>query len=130
MPCAFAALRKSTEDDAYVVDVETSLHRGDGFEHVHFAGPMPARAVDASKAIKLNLSLIGHRRIAGPASAEKTVNELGFDHGVLTSVQPDVKARGFFRVVIFRKRHAVGKNGAVDFGIVGMNLALALVPLR
>jgi hypothetical protein len=36
------------------------LHGGDGLEHVHFAGPVPAGAVDAAEAIELDLSLVGH----------------------------------------------------------------------
>ena len=44
VPPAFATLGESAEDDALVVNVEALLHRGNGFENIHFASPMPAGA--------------------------------------------------------------------------------------
>ena len=65
VPGAFAALREAAQDDALVVDVEAFLHGGDGLEDVHFAGPVPARAVDAAEAIELDLSLVGDGWVPG-----------------------------------------------------------------
>ena len=68
-----AAVKKRFSSDekrvAFFVDAETLLHGGDGLEDIRFAGPMPARAIDASEAIKLDLSLVCDRRIASPATA-------------------------------------------------------------
>ena len=130
MPGPFATLRESAEDDALVVDVEALLHGGDGLEDVHFAGPMPAGAIDAAKAIELDLSVVGDGRVAGPLAVQEAVNELGLGGVVLTAVQPDVETSRFGGIVVFRQRHAVRENRAVNFGGVGMDLLLALIPLR
>ena len=61
MPRGFAALGEAAKEDAFVVDIEPLLHGGDRFEDIHFAGPVPARAVDAAEAIDLDLPLIGDR---------------------------------------------------------------------
>ena len=97
MPRAFATLRESAEDDALVVDIEALLHGGDGLEDVHFAGPMPARAIDAAEAIELDLSLVGDRRVAGRPWVQEAVDELGFGGVVLPAVQPDVETGRFAR---------------------------------
>ena len=102
VPCTFATLRETAEHDALVVDLEALLYGGDGLEHIHFAGPMPARAIDAAKAIELNLALIGYRCIAGRAGREKAVDELSLGGVVLASVHPHVEARGLRRIVILR----------------------------
>src|SRR6266699_2969410 len=130
VPGAFTALREPADHDALVVDVKAFLNRSDGFEDVRFAGPMPARTIDAAKAIELDLSLVRDRRIAGSTTVQKTVNELGFGGCVLASVQPDVKTSRLAGIVIVRQRHAVGKNRSVNLRGVSMNPPLALVPLR
>jgi len=58
------------------------------------------------------------------------VDELGLGGVVLASVQPDVETRRLRGIIVFRQRHAVRKHRAVDFGIVGVDLLLALIPLR
>src|SRR4051812_37115534 len=88
---------------------------------------MPARAVDPTEAIQLNLSLVGD--VGGDPGRKEVADELGFGRGVLASVQPDVQTRRLAGIVIGRQRHAVGENRAVDFGSVGVNLLSALVPL-
>ena len=128
MPGAFATLRESAQDDALVIDLEALLDRGDGLEHVHFASPMPAGAVDASKTIELYLALVGDVSLA--FGRKKIVDELGFSGRVLPAVQPDVKSRGFAGIIIRRQRHAVGEHCAINFRIVRMYLPPALIPLR
>src|SRR5439155_11830585 len=130
VPGTFATLRESANHHALVVNVEALLHRSDGLEDVHFTGPMPAGAIDAAKAIELDLSLVGDGRIAGPFAGKKAVDELGFGGVVLTAVQPDVETNRLVGIVVFRQRHAVRENRAVNFGVVGMDLFLALIPLR
>src|SRR5664279_4413584 len=130
MPRTLSALRKAAEDDALVIDMEPLLDGGDGFKDVHFAGPMPARAIDAAKAIELDLSLVGDRRVAGSTGPQEAINELGLGGIVLPSMQPDVEPGRFGWVVICRQRNAVGQDRAVDFGVVGVDLFDALIPLR
>ena len=67
--------------------------------------------------------------LPGPG-VEEAVDELGFGGVVLASVQPDVETSRFAGIVVFRQRHAVGENRAVNFRVVGMDLLLALIPLR
>src|SRR5436190_12935660 len=128
VPRAFATLRESAQHDPFVIDVEALLDRGDGLEDVHFARPMPARAIDTAEAIELNLSLIGD--VGGDPGGEEVADELGFGGGVLASVQPDVKTGRLAGIIVGRERHAVRKNRAVNLRGVGMNLLPALIPLR
>ena len=130
MPCALAAHRKTAEHDALVIDIETLLHRCDGLEDIRFSGPVPAGAIDAAEAIELNLALIGHRRVPRRPGVQKVENELRFGRIVLPAVQPHVQAGWPGGIVIRRQRDAVRLNRAIDFGIVCMDLFLALIPLR
>src|ERR1700726_2900558 len=95
VPCAFPTLRETSEDDTLVIDLEAFLHGGDRLEYIHFAGPVPAGAIAATKAIELDLPLIGHWRIARPSGCEKAVHKLGFGGIVLASMQPDVETGWF-----------------------------------
>src|SRR6266849_2750256 len=106
VPCAFPTLGETAECDALAIDVEAFLYGGDGLEDVHFAGPVPACAIDAAEAIELDLSLIGNRGIPRRPGPEKSVNELGLGGIVLASVQPDVETGWFRGVVILRQRDA------------------------
>jgi len=74
--------------------------------------------------------MIGHGRIAGRARREKSVDELSLGGVILASVQPDVETSWLRGIVVFRQRDAVRQQGAVDFGTVGEDLLLALIPLR
>src|SRR5262249_36765134 len=107
VPRALPTLRKAADEDALAVDVEALLDSGDRFEHVHLAGPVPAGAIDAAETIQLDLSLIGHGRIARPARREKSVDELSLCGVVLASVQPDVETRWLRGIVILRQCDAV-----------------------
>ncbi len=78
----------------------------------------------------MNLSLIGHGRVPRRPGVQKIENELGFRRIVLPAVQPHVQAGRLGGIVILRQRDAVGLNRAIDFGIVSMDLFLALIPLR
>jgi hypothetical protein len=89
---------------------------------------MPAGAIDAAEAIELDLSVVGD--ISRPPAVKEAVDEFRFDGVVLSSVQPDVKTSRLGWIVIFRQRHAVRENCAVNLGCVSMDLLLALIPLR
>src|SRR5687767_898269 len=91
---------------------------------------MPAGAVDPAETIELNLSVIGHGRVARALAIEETVDEFCFDHRVRASVEPDVEPGWLAWIVVVRQRDAVGKHRAVDLGNVGVNPPLALIPLR
>src|SRR5262245_7052279 len=91
---------------------------------------MPARAVDPAEAIELDLSLFGHRGVTRALAVEKAVDEFRLDHRVRTSMEPDVEPGRLARIVVVRKRDAVGQDGAVDFGNVAVDLPFALIPLR
>lgn len=123
-------LRESAQDDAIVVNVESLLHRGDGLDDIHFSRPMPARSIDATEAIELDLSVVGDGRIARTPAVEVAVNQLGFGGVVLAPAQPDVEAGRLAGIIVFRQRDSVGKNRAVNFRGGGMDLPLALIPLR
>src|SRR5215472_77426 len=71
VPRALPTLRKAADDNALVVDIEALLDSRDRLEHVHLAGPVPAGAIDAAETIELDLSLVGHGRIAGRPRPQK-----------------------------------------------------------
>ena len=129
VPRPFTAHRKSPEHHPLLVDFEALLHGCDAFEHIRLAGPVPARAVDASEQVELDLPLVGHRRIAGPRIL-LVEDELGFRGVVLPPVHPHVEPRGLGRIVTLRKRHRVRLHRAIDGRIVGVDLLLPRIPLR
>jgi hypothetical protein len=91
---------------------------------------VPAGAIDSAEAIELDLPLIGDGCIGRRPRPEEAVDELGLGGVVLASVQPDVQTRWFLGIVVFRQRDAIREHRAVDLGIVGMDLFLALMPSR